>query len=320
MSAEKKVRVASSPAAAFVGASGCYKVLSSHDMSRCVLAFVCVIDLLKLKRCSRLLSRLIDAYWNDGGMIKNFYALFLRETGLTRDFMTKMRESGGVFTGPMLAKLIACPGSKLARVYYMYPDAADFVCRGPLILDSDVCRNRQYDPKQDRILVDAWMTITMKQQYYEWHTPTHKHEDSWVVTGNYSRQLGWIPSFKYKQVTCNPKEFVLNNYNAPWERCTFDGERLNIADVNAFIQAEGKLKRRVYRRPAHSPVDIQTILDLQYNMQERWKQLGFTLSFNGKALKPRFFNGLFFDVPRGVNKSGRMTVSSPQVVDERWPE
>lgn len=250
MSVEKKARVQEG----FLN-----KVLGNPNLYRCVLQFVCVVDLLSLSWCDKLCHRRVSAYWKNG-MLQDFTAMFYRRTGLTEAHMTRVREAGGFFTGFSLAQLFVKPEWRAGPTT---EETTDFILpfgwltpeilyrdreTHPL-LDSSPRRRDDYNVHQSCVRSRSYLGEGFIQESCIWTPAVADHERSWVYTTN---------QFKYLGVDYSPADYVYDHSTVQWDRCTFNGQRLRIANVAAFVERRSPYHARHYTvdfRPSSHKLD-----------------------------------------------------------------
>lgn len=304
MSTEKKSRV--TIAEPFVGKTGSYRIWGNRNLSRHILTFVCVADQLLLRRCCRLLKKLADEWWEDpSGMIRQFWLQFTRETEIEPEDMDKIRKMGGFYCSPILAGLIQPPRVFMSRSYNMSFDSYDFILPHeqfeiacgedalptsvPDILRDGKCWKRfRVNPRTNKVHA----ATRLDQKHIQFITYNDKemfrphYETNVVITAvnvddddpPENNPRSWKIMHKYRVVDVSPKEFVNREFCLPWERCCFDGKRLFIADVGAFISKMATFKPRILMPPMS---DFRQSLDSSYvDLIQKWKMLGFTVIDN----------------------------------------
>lgn len=296
MSSEKKSRVVKPEP--FIGKTNSYRVWGGRDLSRHILTFVCVADQLLLRRCCRMLKQLADEWWKDpSGMIKQFWLQFTRETGFEPEDMDKIRQAGGFYCSPTLAAMIQPPRIPLPRSHYMSFDSYDFI-----VPDSGY--NTKPIPEIFRVGV-KWKWMHFNRLDNKVHAFTRlghdmvqcltyndkelfrpQYETGVVITGTREKTgpssdvSVWKPLHKYRVVNVAPKEYISSCTSLPWERCCFDGKRLFIANVGAFISKMATFQPSILM-PLMS--DFRRCLDSSYvDLIQKWRMLGFNVLDNPK--------------------------------------
>lgn len=250
MSVEKKARVEQG----FLD-----RVLGNPNLYRCVLQFVCVVDLLSLSWCDKLCHQRVSAYWKNG-MLQDFAAMFYRRTGLTEAYMTRVREAGGFFTGFSLAKLLTRPESEVGPTTeettdfvlpfdYLTPEELFRDRYKPGLLETSVRRRDDYDVHQGCVRTRGHIGGGFIQESHIWTPAVADHERIWIYT---------TAGFKYLGVDCSPATYVHDHSTVQWDRCTFNGQRLRIANVAAFVERRSPYHARHYTvdfRPSSHKLD-----------------------------------------------------------------
>lgn len=312
MSAEKKARIEKKsidprdPTLYHPG--GIYTVFGNGDFSHHVMSYICVIDTLILARAGRLFKYQVDEYWKDPkGLIKNFTDFFIRDTKMTREFIEQIRTSGGFFSGLTLAWLMA-PLPLLPRINIGYPWCRDVVLpKWKLLktgfgreineesLNGPIQRSLVWDEPMDlfsdfmwdvpatrgRVMISNRINDNMMQHLSEKNFAVPRHVEASVVTTN---------GFSYLGVVGSPLTFIKQQSSVAWEQCAFDGKRLWINDVEAFITRQSPYQIRSYKNLAIDMMDQITTEPLA--TRSAWENVGFKVLYGLKDSKPVESNGL----------------------------
>jgi hypothetical protein len=325
MSESKRKRVAvASSSKAHVDKTACYRVMGTRDACRSVLGFVCVVDLLALTRTCHLIRGLVKDYWDDPrGLIHTFWFQFERQTGLNKTQMDKIRKSGGFFTGPRLAAMLAgIDTSKMQR--QLYPGTCDVMLPFHSFPTTQPCERlkltgglvtRRWDYRPDRMLVIVMKSISlttstttttpnMCQQLTNHGVPVPRDVRACLITDARSSIPDLCKFYGIRVLEESIPQRVVKHSMTDWEQVLFDGEHIYIANVNAFLTRRGPL--RLASMDNLNLDNMEGVANRQRHVREFWLARGFIVDgpFSAKTFQSKLLDPMGFEF-NGYEDTGR---------------